>query len=90
VTPAQPHDLTFDVLGGRFGLEWGRLELSVIPVGPSVLSRAAHFRAVTVETMNIFVAIEGFQPSSTISRAGLNRARGVGAASVWATKASWV
>ena len=61
-----------------------------MPAGPSARSRAAHFRAVTVETMNIFAASDGFQPSSTISLASLKRALGVSAALAWDTKASWV
>jgi hypothetical protein len=46
--------------------------------------------AVTVETMNIFAADAGVQPSSTINLANLKRARGVSAALAWDTKASWV
>jgi len=45
-------------------------------------------RAVTVETMNIFAATDGVQPSSTINFASLNRARGVSMALTWDTKAS--
>ncbi|WP_434811713.1 hypothetical protein [Microbacterium sp. bgisy189] len=39
--------------------------------------------------MNIFAATDGGQPSSTIRRASRRRARGVGAALAWDTKASW-
>jgi hypothetical protein len=39
--------------------------------------------------MNIFAAADGFQPSSTINLASLNRARGVSAALAWDMKASW-
>ncbi len=59
-----------------------------MPAGPSARKRAAHFRAVTVETMNIFAASDGVQPSSTINLASRNRARGVRAALAWDTKAS--
>jgi hypothetical protein len=72
-----------------FGLECGRLDRSAIPAGPSALNRAAHLRAVTVETMNIFAASDGFQPSSTINLASRSRAFGVKAALAWDTKASW-
>ena len=67
----------------------GRLDRSAIPAGPSARSRAAHLRAVTVETINIFAAADGFQPSSTINFASLSRARGVRAALAWDTKVSW-
>jgi len=75
--------------GVLFGLECGRLDRSTIPTGPSALNRAAHLRAVTVETMNIFAASDGFQPSTTINLASRSRARGVRAALAWDTKASW-
>jgi hypothetical protein len=39
--------------------------------------------------MNILAAIDGFHPSSTISRASLKRAFGVRAALAWDTKATW-
>ena len=73
-----------------FGLVCGRLDRSAIPAWPSVLNRAAHLRAVTVETMNIFAASDGVQSSSTINFASRNRARGVRAALAWDTKASCV
>jgi hypothetical protein len=60
-----------------------------MPATPSARNRAAHFRAVGAETMNILAASDGFQPSSTINFASLNRARGVSAALAWDTKASW-
>jgi hypothetical protein len=44
----------------------GRLERSFIPAGPLSRNRAAHLRAVTVETMNILAAADGGEPSSTI------------------------
>jgi hypothetical protein len=75
--------------GVRAGEVWGRLERSRIPTSPSARHRAAHFRAVTVETMNIFAASDGVQPSSTTNRANRARARGVKAALAWDTKASW-
>ena len=66
-----------------FGLECGRLDRSAIPAGPSALNRAAHLRAVTVETMNIFAASDGFQPSSTINLASRKPSfRGQGSISV--------
>src|SRR5690349_8774253 len=72
----------------RFGIERGRLDRSIIPAGPSVRYRAAHFLAVTGETMNIFAAVVGDQWSSTISLASRRRARTVKAALAWDTKAS--
>jgi hypothetical protein len=66
------------------------LLLAARRIGPSERNRAAYLRAVTVETMNIFAAADGFQPSATISVASLNRARGVSAALAWDTKASWL
>ena len=39
--------------------------------------------------MNILAASDGFQSSSTINLASLNRAFGVRAALAWDTKASW-
>ena len=43
------------------GIDRGRLERSTIPAEPSARNLAAHFRAVTGETMNIFAATDGGQ-----------------------------
>lgn len=72
------------------GIECGLLVRSAIPAGPSVRYRAAHFRAVGGETMNIFTATDTGHCSSTMSLARGRRARGVTAALAWDTKASCV
>jgi hypothetical protein len=59
-----------------------------MPATPSARSLAAHFRAVTTDTMNISAAAAGGQPSTTIRRASRSRARGVRAALAWTTKTS--
>ncbi len=74
--------------GVLVGIDLGRLDLSVIPAGPSAWNRAAHFRAVDGEVMNIFAATATGQRSSTMSLASRKRARGVRAALAWDTKAS--
>ena len=90
LAPPQPHDLAHHVRSGsRCGHERGRLERSCHAAAPSARNRAAHLRAVGIETMNIFAAADGVQPSSTISRASRRRAFGVSAALAWDTKASW-
>ncbi|ODA90328.1 hypothetical protein ATY41_10085 [Leifsonia xyli subsp. xyli] len=76
--------------GVRVGIDRGRLDRSVIPPVPSARNLAAHFRAVTGETINIFAATETSQWSSTMSLARRRRARGVRAALTWDTKASWI
>lgn len=42
--------------GVLVGIERGRLDWSINPAGPSARNRAAHFRAVGGEVMNIFAA----------------------------------
>ena len=72
---------------------WDDFVSSAIPVPGDATRRigwAAHLRAVTVETMNIFAAEPGVQPSSTTSFACRSRALGVSAALAWDTKASWL
>lgn len=83
--------IRFTVASGVFvGIERGRLDRSAIPAGPSARNRAAHFRAVGGEIMNIFAATTTGQCSSTMSLASRKRARGVRAALAWDTKASCV
>ena len=83
--------IRFTVAGGVLvGIERGRLDRSTIPAGPSARNRAAHFRAVGGEVMNIFAATMTGQRSSTMSLASRSRARGVRAALAWDKKASCV
>ena len=92
--PSRRRHLAFTIFfttagGVLVGITWGRLVRSVIPAGPSARYRAAHLRAVGGETRNILAATATGHPSSTMSLARRNRARGVRAALAWDTKASW-
>ncbi len=88
LAPAQPHDLLQHCRRVLAGQVWGRELRSVMPCGPSARYRCAHFAAVRGERMNRVAAVEQVQPSSTIRRASLSRARGVRTALAWDTKAS--
>jgi len=61
-TPPDPHDPSDQLWWCLEGIECGRLDRSAIPGSPSARKRAAHFRAVMVETMNIFDAPDGGHP----------------------------
>ena len=87
--PSQVHDRPHERLRGPAGDRCGREDRSAIPAGPTCRYRLAQRAAVGQDTSYRSAARATGQPSSTISRASLSRARGVSAALAWDTKTSW-